>query len=440
MAEIGAKQHRKLNFLLRSLFSVKSFEPNSFDAARRLGLKYLHHELRLRNGKNLLLTDHGLATLKEIDDILRAARLVEYTETWDFTNALRKILKDLLSEGKMPDDSHELVSLIHHEVDRMRHRYWYAVPVNGIELEGIDRVRLGELTLIRPTEGELERIGAKLSEDFKIDQAFGHSPCLIGSVYGTESYAKREFRFRADMTIGVVAAVAAASYEKGSVPFRISVEMAASGAQGVARYVYWNDDEPSITQVRNWSEHQSLKINPDMADYLQSTPYIQHAFGLASRKDLSPLEDTMVRSFFWFSDAQRDTVPVMQLVKFWSCAEGFFSENGVEITKSVSEGVAGILVFGVNFKSPDEYKDTVSKLAKMYALRSKAVHGAHHSHVTHSDIVRLSQYTGWMLLGIAGLIAENGYTKSEQVRSQTERLARQMKKYRSKLLGREPES
>ena len=148
----------------------------------------------------------------------------------------------------------------------------------------------------------------------------------------------------------------------------------------------------------------------------------------------------MVRSFFWFSDAQRDTVPVMQLVKFWSCAEGFFSENGVEITKSVSEGVAGILVFGVNFKSPDEYKDTVSKLAKMYALRSKAVHGAHHSHVTHSDIVRLSQYTGWMLLGIAGLIAENGYTKSEQVRSQTERLARQMKKYRSKLLGREPES
>ena len=433
MAEIGAKQHRKLNFLLKSLFSVKSFEPDSFEAARRLGLKYLHHELRLRDGKNLLLTDEGLATLREIDCILRAARLVEYAETWDFTNALWEILKDLLSEGKMPDDSRELVSLVRGKVEQMRHHYWYAVPVNGIELEGVNRVRLGKLTLTKPMEEELERLGAKLGKDFKIDQALGNGPCLIGSVYGTKSYAKRNFRFRAEMTIGVVAAIAAASYEKGSVPFRISLEMTASGAQGVARYTYRNDDEPGICRVRDWSEHQSLRINSDMADYIQSTPYIQHAFGLANRNDLSPLEETIVRSFFWFSDAQRDTVPVMQLVKFWSCAEGFFSEKGVEITKSVSEGVACILVFGVNFKPPDEYKDTVSKLVELYTLRSKAVHGAHHTHVTHSDIVRLSQYTGWMLLGIAGLIAENGYTMPEEVRSQTERLARQMKGCGSKL-------
>lgn len=438
MAVIAAKQHRKLNHLLQAMFSVKSFEPDSIDAARRLGLKYLHHELRLNNGRTVLLTDRGLRTLEEIDGILRAANLAEHAQLWDFSNALRQTLTDLLSEGKMPDDSHELISLVRDRVERMRHRYWYVVPVNGIELKSIDRVQLDEMMLIKPTEEELERLGAKPGEDFKISDALGRAPCLIGSVYGTESYAKREFRFRADMTIGVVAAVAAASYERGSVPFRITLEMTASGAHAVARYAHWNDDNPSITWVRDWSEHQLLKIDRDMADYLESSPYIQHAFGLANRNDLSPLEETLVRAFFWFSDAQRDTVPVMQLIKFWSCAEGFFSERGVDITKSVSEGVASVLVFGVNFKSPEEYKATVSELAEMYALRSKAVHGAHHDHVTRADITRLSQYTAWMLLGIAGLIAENGYTRPEEVRSQAERLARRMKEHRNESVDSSP--
>jgi hypothetical protein len=404
-----------------------------------LGLKYLHHELRLRDDKTLLLTDHGFTTLGEIDSILRAGNLVEFAQTWDFTNALRKTLTDLLSDNKMPDNSHELVSLVRDRVEAMRHRYWYAVPVNGIGLTGIDSVRLGELTLIKPTKEKLERFGARLTEDFKIDDALGRGPCLIGSVYGTESYARREFRFRAEIVIGVVAAVAAASYERGAVPFRITLEMTASGAEAIARYAYWNDCNPSITWTRNLTEHQSLRIDADMAEHLQSAPYIQRAFGLANGNGLSPLEETLVRGLFWFSDAQRDTVPVMQLVKFWSCAEGFFSEERIEITKSVSEGVAAILVFGVRLKPPDEYRSIVSELVNMYELRSKAVHGAHHDHVTLADIAKLSQYTAWMLLGIAGLAAENGYTRSEEVRIQTKRLAQRMKEHRRKSPDSGPE-
>jgi hypothetical protein len=277
MAELSAKQHRTLDLLLGSLFSSKSFEPASMQAVRRLGLKYLHHEIRLHDGKILLLTANGLSKFREIERILRTANLISHSEACDISNSFLRVLTDLLSEGKMPDNSHEFIALIRAGVEKTRHQYWYVVPVNGVELEGIDRVQLGELTLIRPSKEELETSGANLSKDFDIKQAFGRAPCLIGSIYGTKSYSKREFGFRANMIIGVIAAVAAASYEDGAAPFRITLEMSATGARAAARYAFWDDDDPDICQVRDWSDHQSLRINKEMADYFQSAPYIQHA-------------------------------------------------------------------------------------------------------------------------------------------------------------------
>jgi hypothetical protein len=44
-----------------------------------------------------------------------------------------------------------------------------------------------------------------------------------------------------------------------------------------------------------------------------------------------------------------------------------------------------------------------------------------------------------MLLGIAGLAAENGYTRSEEVRIQTKRLAQRMKEHRRKSPDSGPE-
>ena len=313
------------------------------------------------------------------------------------------------------------------ETECMRGKYWYAAPVNGIEFSGIDRIRLGDMLLVKADEAELKAQGAKPHEDYGVEDMLGRTPCLIASVYGTESFAKRRFAFRANVVIGVLSAVAAASYERGAAPFRVSLEISAAGARAAARYAYWTEEKPAVTWVRDLSGHQPLILNADMAEFLETAPYVRHAFGLAGRKPLSELEEALVRSFFWFSDAQRDTVPVMQLVKYWSCAEGFFSKKDLAITKRVSEGVACLLIFGVGEKTPEEFKPIANKLSELYDLRSKAVHGALHDHVGPDDIALLSQWMAWMLLGIAGLIVELGYTRLEEVREQTARLAELMR-------------
>jgi hypothetical protein len=246
-------------------------------------------------------------------------------------------------------------------------------------------------------------------------------------VYGSEEFARREFKFRTDVVIGVLAAVAAACFEQGANPFRITSETVASGVRSARRGMYWRDDGSEVTWTRSVMEHQNFQIDFQMAEFLQKAGYVTHALALAARSDLSDLEQALIRGFFWFADAQRDTLRVMQLVKYWSCAEVVFSGDGKGITKAVSEGVASVLVGGIQKEPPERYRELVSTLTKLYELRCKAVHDARHDHVTYQDVATLSGWTGWMLLGVAGLIHEQNYTSADEVRQQAIRLANAFK-------------
>jgi hypothetical protein len=423
MAALGHKQHRKIDYFLRSLFSGKGLEPLTIEAAQKLGLQYLDRELRLSAGQTLMLTDQGLSSFLEIEQVLQSSQF-PYAEPSDISIVLKDVLIALLSDGLMPHNSYELIALLEKRFDQIRQCHWFVVPVNGVELSDVNAVQLGDLKLVKPSVEILKGLGAKLDDKLDSIAQLGTGPCLVGNIYGTETYAKREFRFRAESAIGVVAAVAAMSYKAGATPFRVTLEMSPEGARSAARYVSWQEDKPDVTHIYGWGQHQALPIGQEMTDYLQTAPYIQHALALAQRSDLSILEKAIMRGLFWYSDAQRDTVMVMQLVKYWSCAEVIFSGNGQAITKTVSEGVATVLVCGgFNFKPVEEYGNVVRQLTAMYAKRSKAVHGAQHDHVTTTDIATLSQWTAYMLLGVLALAMERGYKAPDEIKVQTQRLA-----------------
>jgi len=82
------------------------------------------------------------------------------------------------------------------------------------------------------------------------------------------------------LAIGIMSVVAAMSYEAGATPFRITLEMSPEGARATARYVFWHEEKSDIKHVRYWSQHQTLQLEQEMADYLQTAPYLQHALAL----------------------------------------------------------------------------------------------------------------------------------------------------------------
>ena len=96
----------------------------------------------------------------------------------------------------------------------------------------------------------------------------------------------------------------------------------------------------------------------------------------------------------------------MQLLKYWSCAEAFFSGDRKSITESVSFGIAASLAFGGSpFVDPGEFDALKKRLKKMYAQRSDATHQASHVHVSDKDVADLSQWIAWMLLRMLAFIA-----------------------------------
>lgn len=105
----------------------------------------------------------------------------------------------------------------------------------------------------------------------------------------------------------------------------------------------------------------------------------------------------------------------MRFLKFWSCAEAFFSESHTDISESVSFGLAATVVYG-DFRSPEppEFRELKRKLKSMYGQRSRATHRASYSHVSDKDVADLSQWIAWMLLSMVAFSCQ-GITTPDEV-------------------------
>lgn len=149
---------------------------------------------------------------------------------------------------------------------------------------------------------------------------------------------------------------------------------------------------------------------------------IEGAIKVVESESRTELEDALVKAVYWYSDAHRDTVPVMQLVKYWSCVETFFSADPEHIVQAVTKGLATVLADGgYRFVPVHEYRQLKKKITRLYGLRSQAVHRASHNHVTRGDTALLSQWTAWMILTLFRM-REHGYTELSQLKAQSERL------------------
>lgn len=150
------------------------------------------------------------------------------------------------------------------------------------------------------------------------------------------------------------------------------------------------------------------------------------AFRIFAANRRSPLEESVTRGFRWFADAHRDPVPVMKLVKYWSCVETFFSGGNADITRAVSTGLATVLVFGgYNFVPTADYRSLKKRIAGLYGLRSRAVHGASHKHVSDKDAADLSQWIAWLLINVVSFV-ERGYETPAQLIAHCQRLDAKM--------------
>lgn len=174
---------------------------------------------------------------------------------------------------------------------------------------------------------------------------------------------------------------------------------------------------------------QSITLDDGDVERLRASEWFVELTRIIQGGSDSDAENAVRRAIYWFFDAQADTSAEMQLVKFWSCIECFFSfENSGKTTTKIKRGLTALLTFGgYGFTTLETWRDLEREIDTLYELRSSAVHDARHSHVSDRDITTVSKWAAWAILEIAELISI-GYKSRAQIKEQTDRLSEMLQK------------
>jgi hypothetical protein len=401
MASLTKKMIRKIDRAQNQLFGPNGFFvpklPDAFKAEDAFGRQVI-----LASGHTVHLTDAGISSLDEI------AKTLDESDTFngdaaygDIWSACTDVFRDLLSKSHRPDDGNEFVALIKTIVAGAICERTFVAPLHGIELIDIDSVILGSLRVVKPTLDFIQQSKVSYSGDdaARFVEQTKHALWLVGTTRGTDRVALKRFREKANLATGVVSIVAASLYERGAHAFRIGVALTPEESYGRGKYLSWNEPDKKLVVTLKFSRAQLLRLDSKIKEHLESSVVGKRAFSILESQSRSDIEEAVVRAIQWYSDAHRDEVPVMRLLKYWSCVEAFFSDTDRKISASVSIGLAAILTHGhVQAFPRADYHSVRRRIGKLYDQRSKATHRAIYDHVTFSEVAELSQWVSWLIL------------------------------------------
>ena len=425
MKEWSAKDKRRIIGRVKRLFAIKSFS-----VPRSIGdipiEKYFARKLSLTGSRTIFLTDMGLENFKAIVDIFDAADffdgLAGYSDIWD---AWRGAVEGWLSLGVEPTSAEEVVEKISDLVTKQVDDYNFAVPIFGVGMKGDAPLSLGGMKILKISPNYFSDIDVDvhcidIEAICRPDQG---RLWITGSVRGTARIAEQKFSDQATLAVGVLAIAAASMYEFGASKFRIGIEMNPDNVGNRVSWFSWSNTTRSLAAHYVSPSGQLLPVDElmsqssDMVAMLHLTLSIVQGDG-----EQTELDEAIERAVFWYSDAHRDSVLVMQFIKYWSCVEAFFSIDKNDITEAVTSGLAAQMIFGgFHFVPVENYQKLKAEMAKFYGLRSQAMHRAFHNKITGKDTARFSQLVAWLIISMVGLVTQ-GYTKLDDVKVQTKRL------------------
>jgi hypothetical protein len=416
-----SKNQRRLDTAVVVLFGEKGlFVPKTLKDFK--GIEALSRELRLDRGA-MYLTDAGVEQLRLAVEILQAEHVLDGLVNYgDIDSACREVMSKLLSGGLAPEDGNEFATLVTTELNKHVKEFTFIVTMSGMSFQDLDEITLGDLRLLK-SSGDL--LADCVSRDGLVDDALklmGKDVWLVGKERGTAAVAQQKFLERARRVAGLLSLSAASCAEWGATPFRIAPVMAATQGSGHAAWMSFPHDSKVLSFHRHFSDTQTLRISVEFHKGLESCDWFPRLVELINREARNEVEAALIRAIYWFSDAQRDPVREMQLVKLWSCIECFFSFERENTTTKVIRGLAAVMVFGgYQFVPVNDHAALKKRIRELYDQRSFAVHDARHGHVTQRAVADVSKWAAWLIINVIAL-ANNGYTTRALLLEQSLRL------------------
>ena len=421
--EISAKKRRILEADLTALLKPTAFVPK-LQAYKTLDLiERLRREVRTPGGHSLYFSDKGLESFLRLNDTVQEvlpSRSV--LEPQNICVACKTALGHLYEQDA---PSRDIVSYMT-EVDRIAQAlistYRFYTSLAGLEFEGVDEFSIGYLSIQRPDLDVLKRCVADDQLVTSTWKQMQQGLWVTGEVTGSSEYAERRFFDDVMIACGLLALSFTTILERGGAAVRLIPSMDGRFKPGAVSWFSFSTTSKVLRATTNMVGFKRFTFGEAHKSGLLSCDWYHDLVRITQNGKGSDAELAVRRAIYWFFDAQTDTSPEMQLVKFWSCIECFFSIGTSDTTKKIKRGVTAILTYGqYGFSEKSNWKRLEAEIGHLYDLRCGAVHMAEHNHVNDAHVTTLSKWAAWVLLEVVQLITD-GFDTQVKIKAEVDRV------------------
>lgn len=423
--DMSPKTQRSANSDLATLFRVKNLMPAS-EAFKKFALfERLYREVKTPSGGQIYLSEKAnqsfLRLVRTVEMQLPSRNIVLYD---DIYQACKIELGRMYEQEEPVKEISSFITSVEAAIKNEISTYRFYTTLDGLSLVFMDKLKIGRLILQVPDSSVLKNCVANEAMISTTWARMKRGLWISVEITGSKNYAERRFFEDVKAACGLLAVSFTTVLERGACGIRLIPSMDGRVRPSSARWFSIEPSSNSLCTSVSMCGFQSIALNDVHAKELLTLTWFINLTEIIQKDNCSDTEEAVRRSIYWFFDAQADTSIEMQLVKFWSCIECFFSfENSGNTTIKIKRGLTALLTLGsFRFVSLDTWRSLEGEIEKLYDLRSLAVHDARHSHVSEHHVITVSKWAAWTILEITGLISM-GYKTRVQIKEQTDRLS-----------------
>lgn len=419
-AGMSPKQRRVVNIDVALLFAPAAFMKSfTIDDMKRLGPWHPKVDFK---GRTVFLSEKGVAARRRLHTTLcrvaEPALAVSKHEIYSeiATSHARFIERELEPTGE------EFFIDVANRLNAKVKNFQFLALIDGLELKDVSLLDLGSVRIQRSDRHLFDSINFEGGLDRpSVFEHFDGSLWLVANVAGSPDIAAEEFRYRASLTIGLIAIYGSLQY-RGAFRRTRACAIVPSRQDSRLFTLRWEVGGADPSLSINWGHEQDLPVSAESVAYVNDQCFFRELAALPDCDRRNELQNAILTSVYWFADAYGDRNPTMQFVKLWSCMECFFSIEKDGVTELNAKGIAAVLTHaGYNVSSSAEYPRLKARLKNLYDLRSQAVHGGKVGHVEDQDLETFSQWIAWVIVSMMSL-SVRGYETLRRVHAEVSRL------------------
>lgn len=386
----------------------------------------LYREIKLSDGRVMYFSDSGykafVEVLEGVNSILSSDGKFEYK---DIARICKCIFGDCYSARINLFSWRDFMSELHKRLSFVVKKHSIYVALEGVYLDGVEVVEIGHFKIMKAQQEVVDSCVSSEELKSSVWSRMQYKVWLTADFEGTFDFCQRYFVEQSKLISAILAVAVASVHEWGSSDLRIEPQIEGCGTAGAAAWFAFPHDTKEICLSSSWGRKSPVLLNEGAVNFLTTSDWVEPLSLIIFSQSLTELQEALKRALYWFYDAQADAVTEMQLVKYWSCIECFFSFEKESITLANERGLLALLVCGgYSFVAPEDYGVLRRRIGQLYELRSAAVHDAQHGHVTQRDVADVSKWAAGIIVTVTALTLA-GYSTRAEIKEQTDRITSQ---------------